>query len=148
MATWTFVRRGVDMRRILAGLACLGVLAACSPAADMPLGEAGITDFHQKLNAQDFDGIYGVTSSEFKGASSRAEFVPLLAAIHRKLGAFQSGSLVGWNDSMMTSGHMLTINYAAKYERGSANEGFVFHIEGGKAVLAGYHVTSNALIVN
>lgn len=136
------------MRKLLAGLACLGVLAACAPGADLPLGEASIVSFHQKLNAQDFDGIYAATSPEFKGASSRADFVPVLAAIHRKLGAFQSGSSAGWNDSMMTSGHMLTINYSSKYERGSANEAFLFHIEGDKAVLAGYHVTSNALIVN
>ena len=139
---------GLGMRKTLAALACLGLLAACSPANDLPQGEAGITTFHQKLNAQDYNGIYDGASPDFRATTSRADFQRFMAAIHRKLGAFQSGSSAGWNDSMLTSGHMLTINYAAKYDQGSAEESFVYRLADGKAVLAGYHVNSTALVIN
>ncbi len=49
---------------------------------------------------------------------------------------------------MTTSGHYVAISYAAKYERGEAVENFVFAIADGKAGLAGYHVNSDALILN
>lgn len=136
------------MRKVLLAMAGLAVLAACSPASDLPEADAAITAFHQKLNAGDFDGIYNAAAPQFQSAATRVDHDQLMAAIHRKLGAFQSGSSQSWNDSVTTSGHVLTIGYAAKYERGAALENFVYRLDGGKAMLMGYHVNSNALIVN
>ena len=42
---------------------------------------------------------------------------------------------------------MVTINYQAQYEKGAASEQFVFRIDGGKALLAGYNINSDALIL-
>lgn len=136
------------MRKIFLTAAGLAILAACAPATDLPEGEAGIAAFHQKLNAGDFDGIYQATSPQFALNTSRDASEQLMAAIHRKLGAFQSGSSASWTESIATSGHRLTINYSAQYERGAAMESFVYRFDGGKARLSGYHISSNALIVN
>jgi hypothetical protein len=40
----------------------------------------------------------------------------------------------------------VTLNREAQFERGPGSEEFVFRIEKGNAVLAGYHVNSNALV--
>ena len=45
-------------------------------------------------------------------------------------------------------GHFVTVNYAATYARGAAEESFVYRIDDGHAALAGYHVNSDALILN
>ena len=123
-------------------------LVGCSPTQDLATATAGITTFHQKLDAQDFDGIYEATDPMFKAASPQASFVPLLSAIHRKLGNFQSGAVAGWNDNVTTNGHFISLNYTAKYERGDATENFVYHVDAQQLRLAGYHVNSNALIIN
>jgi hypothetical protein len=55
---------------------------------------------------------------------------------------------VGWNDNVTTGGHFVTVNYAANYARGTAQESFVYRLDGTSAVLAGYHINSTALISN
>jgi hypothetical protein len=136
------------MWKPMAAAVVLACLAGCSPAQDTKTATAEISAFHQKLDAEDFEGIYQTADPAFKAASPEPSFVPLLAAIHHKLGKFQSGSMAGWNDNVTTNGHFITLNYSAKYERGDAMENFVYRVDAQPARLVGYHVSSNALIMN
>jgi hypothetical protein len=137
------------MRKVaLVAAAAAALVAGCSPLQDAKSADAAIADFHQKLDATDFAGIYGGSSPELKTAAGEDKMVALFAAVHRKLGNFQSGKDVGWNDNVNTGGHFLTINYAAQYDRGTATESFVYRIDGAQARLAGYHINSDALILN
>jgi uncharacterized protein DUF3887 len=136
------------MRKALLGFFVLFVLSACSPGKDVPIAEAGVVDFHQKLNNGDFDTITNEASAEFKAATKQDDFIKLLSVIHRKLGNFQSSKSTGWNDTVATGGTTVTLNYSATYENGTADENFVFRITDGKAVLLGYHINSMALILN
>ena len=77
-----------------------------------------------------------------------ADFTKLLAAVHRKLGNFQSGKTANWNDNATTGGHYLTLQRTAQFERGPAQEEFVFKMDGQEAVLIGYHIASNTLITS
>jgi len=136
------------MRKRLAGIGGLALLAGCSVGNDLPRADAGVADFHRELNAGQFQAIYNNASADMKGASTPDSMVKLFDAIHRKLGGFQSGARASWNDTINTSGHFVTINYSATYTAGPADENFVFRIEGDRALLAGYHINSMALIVN
>ena len=124
------------------------LLASCSPGADLPLGDKAIEAFHADMNAGRFAAIYDASGKEMKSATTREGLTKLLAAIHGKLGPFKSGSRNGWNDNVNTNGHFLTLNYSATYQKGAGEEEFVYRIEGGKAVLIGYHINSQALITN
>lgn len=136
------------MHRFIAALAAAALLAGCSMGQDMSTVQAGITAFHQQMNAQAFDKIYQASSADMKGASDQAGLVKLLSAVHRKLGDFQSGSAVGWNDNVATGGHFVTVHYAANYALGKADETFTYRVDGSTATLAGYHINSLALIEN
>ncbi len=130
-------------------VAVLGLLlSACSPSADTKAAEDGVVAFHNALNGGQFDQIYAATAPEFKSASTQADFVKLLGAIHQKLGNFRSGSTATWNDNATTSGHFVTLERQAQFDRGPAQEEFVFRMAGEKAVLVGYHISSNALITS
>ncbi len=135
------------MLRKLALLAALA-LAGCSVSKDLAAVDQAIAAFHRSLDAGQFEPIYDASTQEIKGTTSKSGFVELLAAIHRKLGPFKSGKRETWNDNVGTGGHVVSITYGATYERGAAKEEFVYRIKGDRALLAGYHVTSNALIVN
>lgn len=134
------------MKRIWVVLAAIPLLAGCNAAEDTKAGEAGIASFHASLNAGKFDKIYSDTDAEFKSITTRDDFTKVLTAIHAKMGNFQSGKTVGWNDNATTGGHYLTLNTEAKYEHGMGQEQFVFKIVGGKAAIVGYNINSNTLI--
>ncbi|MEA2999537.1 MAG: hypothetical protein QOH04_2848 [Sphingomonadales bacterium] len=127
-------------------LATLLILAACSPGAEVPAAERAAASFHAQLDAGRFTAIYAAASEEMKRTTSQQDLVRLLEAVHARLGRFRGGRTAGWNDSRTTAGRFVTIDYAATYETGAAQENFVFRIDGGRAVLAGYHVDSKALI--
>ena len=51
-----------------------------------------------------------------------------------------------WNINYHTSGTFATLVYKTQYAEGEATETFVYRIKDETALLAGYHVNSNALI--
>jgi hypothetical protein len=136
-----------DMHKALIALGTLA-LAGCSPSADIPAAQKAIDAFHHELDAGQFTQIYSGSSGDMKGTTSADNFTKLLAAIHRKLGPFKSGKLIGWNDSTTTNGHFISLNYHANYDKGDAAENFVYRIAAGQPILAGYHINSDALILN
>lgn len=136
------------MRRTIGAMLGALALAGCSLGADVPVAEKAITAFHAQLDAAQFGPIYIQSADEMKKATTQAHLTDFLAAVHRKLGLFRSGKSIGWNDNVNTGGHYITINYQATYQRGPAAENFVYRIDDGKATLVGYHVNSDALIIN
>lgn len=135
------------MRKIAVVILFSG-LAACSAGTDIPLADSAVSRFHTLLDAGQNAQIYGDSAPEMKGTTSEAKLTALLAAVHRKLGTVSKAEQKGWNDTVNTGGHFVTLNYATTYARGEAAETFVYKIADGKARLAGYHVNSDALIIN
>lgn len=136
------------MRHIWAALFAILMLAGCSATADISGAEKGIVKFHRQLDAGEFDAIYDDASKDMKRATHPKQFVPVLEAVHRKLGKFKKGKVVGWNVNYTTGGNLVSLGYEAEYERGEAMENFVFRMDGKTALLAGYHINSTALIIN
>ena len=136
------------MRSIGPMTAAILCLAGCSGQQSTAAGESALADFHKRLNAGHIEAIYSDSSTEMKGSTTDRRLTALLEAVHRKLGLFKSGSSAGWNHNYTLNGEFLAIVYNADYERGKAQESFVYHIVGGSAKLAGYHVNSDALILN
>jgi len=135
--------------RIVRWVAIAGCLAlgACSFGADVPVAEKAVEGFHAQLNAGQFDTVYENGSADLKSTATRTDITALLGAIHRKLGAFKHGKTVSWNDNVTTAGHMITLGYEAAYQNGMASEQFVYRIDHGRAALAGYHISSNQLVL-
>ncbi|MFL6856701.1 MAG: hypothetical protein ACJ8EB_02200 [Allosphingosinicella sp.] len=126
-----------------AGAAAL-LLAACSVDGDLAAADAAVAGFHADLDRGAFAQIYNAASPEMKAVTNGPDLVRLLALVHARLGAFKRGARIGWNDSRTTSGHFVNLNYRAAYEKGAAEESFVFRLDGGRAALAGYHIDSPA----
>ena len=122
-------------------------LAGCSGSASVSLAEEQIPRFHQSLDAAKFQEIYAAASEELKKASSEKDFVALLEAVHRKLGAAKSSEKQNWNVGVYTSGTSVSLTYKTVYTEGDATEKFVYRIKGDQALLLGYHISSNALIL-
>ena len=130
-------------------IGALLIVGSCSSGRDVPQATTAIGEFHRSINAGHFDGIYDASSDDMKKSSPRERLTTILAAVHRKLGLFRSGRAQGWNDTINTSGHFVTLNFAAHYERDpAAMEQFVYRIDGDRTALAGYNINSTLMVLN
>ena len=112
------------------------------------MAQSEIERFRQLMTAQQFSQIYSDASDELKKTTGEQDMARLLTAIDRKLGPVKNAEKNGWNVNYNTSGTSVTLKFNTQFERGTGAETFVYRIAGGKALLAGYNITSNALITN
>ena len=132
--------------RFVPAMVMAAALGGCSMGADMKIGGQAVAAFHKQLDAGQFAAIEAAGGPEINQPSG--QLVKLLEVVHRKLGNTRTSEQVGFNDQVNTGGHFLSVAYKTTFEKGVASENFYFRIVDGKAVLAGYHIASDALIVN
>ena len=138
----------VRVRRLCGLLVGAVLVTGCSSGQDLNLAQAEIERFRQLMTAQQFSQIYSDASDELKKTTGEQDMARLLTAIDRKLGPVKNAEKNGWNVNYNTSGTSVTLKFNTQFERGTGAETFVYRIAGGKALLAGYNITSNALITN
>ncbi|MHA3773092.1 hypothetical protein ACXR0O_16290 [Verrucomicrobiota bacterium sgz303538] len=122
------------------------MLAGCGATKGKASAEKTVAKFHEQLNKGDFKGIYSAAHADFKSASTEKDFVALLNAVHRKLGAIKSSKQIGWRVNSFNFQTNVLLNYKTTFAGGDAVESFNCRIDGDKAVLLGYNINSNALI--
>ena len=132
------------MRKLLVAL--LVALTGCSMSADSKLAEQAVVQFHEMLDAEQFDAIYEQSSDELKKSATKEKLVALLQGIHKKLGATRASDLQGWKVNYQTSGSFVTLTYSTFYVEDKAQEQFVYRLLGEKALLVSYHIESDVLI--
>jgi hypothetical protein len=137
-----------NIRQLCGLLIAAFLVTGCSSGQDLNLAQAEIERFRQLMAAQQFGQIYPEASDELKKTAGEQDMVRLLTAIDRKLGPVKSAAKDGWNVHYSPSGASATLKFNTQFERGTGAETFVYRIAGGKAQLAGYNITSNALITN
>jgi hypothetical protein len=137
-----------NIRQLCGLLIAAFLVTGCSSGQDLSLAQAEIERFRQLMAAQQFGQIYSEASDELKKTAGEQDMVRLLTAIDRKLGPVKNAEKNGWNVNYATSGTSATLKFNTQFERGTGAETFVYRIAGGKAQLAGYNITSNALITN
>ena len=134
-------------RKLLVLLLFVLSLVGCSMSADSLPRRRRCRSSTRCWTPRGFDDIYAQSADAMKSASSQADFTALLEAVHRKLGNTKSSTKAGWGVNYQTSGTWVTLNYKTVYDGGEAQEQFVFLVKDKSALLAGYHVNSNALIL-
>jgi hypothetical protein len=133
------------MRKLIAALVL--VVAGCSMSADTKLAEEAVARFHTMLDGAQFEAIYAESADELKKVTTQEKLSALLEAVHRKLGIVKSSLKESWNVNYHTSGTFITLTYATIYEGGDAREQFIYRLQGPDAKLAGYHISSDALVL-
>ena len=131
----------------LLALVCLLVLPACKDMTQAKgLSETAITDFHRQFNEARFKEVYAATHENFKKATTEAEFVELLDAMHRKLGKHVESAGKGWRVNSFNGKTTASLSQDATFEHGKGTETFVFVISDGKCSLQNYDIQSRELI--
>jgi hypothetical protein len=119
----------------------LSVLAdGCAKSRET--AEMGTQAFRRRAANGEFTSIYREAALEFQKSTTEADFAKLMDGIGRKLGAWQSSKPPAWKVFSGMGGRTVTFGYASQFEKGPANEEFIWRIQGGRAILAGYHINS------
>ena len=112
------------------------------------LADAAVRRFHEQLNAGDFEGIYRDADQGFKTDQGHDESIRFLEAVHRKLGLAGPETRLNLRVETNPGGTFLSTQYATAFAAGTATETFIWVKSGGMLKLNGYHIESNALILN
>jgi hypothetical protein len=93
--------------------------------------------------------VYAEAAEEWRAAVSADENSRVLARVRERLGRVESRALHTGREQQSAdpplSGHALELVYQTRFERASAMETFTLLERGGKWLLAGYYVNSDAL---
>ena len=104
--------------------------------------------FHQQFNDAKFAEIYDDATPAFKSASSEADFLKFIQAIHRKLGSVKDAKANGWKINTFNGTTSVILGYETEFAKGKGTETFTFITSGTTATLQGYNINSNALIAD
>ena len=128
------------------GFILAAALAAggCSAGADKSKATAAVAEFRQRADAGRFAEIWRAGAAELKASTSEAELVRVLGGLHAHYGAFRSASETNWHWNSSNGNVQVTLEYASAFERGRANERFVYRIGDGAALLMGYNRSAAA----
>jgi hypothetical protein len=121
-------------------------LGACSFFVDSAPAEREVEHFHSLLDQGKFERWYEETGAEFKEVSKQAQFVPILEAVHRKLGDVKHAEKTRTDTNTGNRGTFVVLTYRTTFSEGEAAERFTFRIADNKPVLVGYNINSDLLI--
>jgi pyruvate/2-oxoglutarate dehydrogenase complex dihydrolipoamide dehydrogenase (E3) component len=109
--------------------------------------EQGVADFHKLYNEGKVAEIYAAGDARFKGATTEQEFLQFEAAVQRKLGKVKQTSTTRFNIRTVNGTATVVLTQTTTFEQGSGTEVFTFQMDGDKAVLVGYNISSKELIL-
>jgi opacity protein-like surface antigen len=124
------------------------LLAACSGTQEMSMAQEAAVHFHEMMSAGQFEQIYAQSDDSFKKATTAEDSTRFLSTVNRKLGVVKTSGNDGWSMGFTPSGTSVTLRYTTQFEHGTGAETFLYRLANGRALLAGYHVNSNAFITN
>jgi hypothetical protein len=124
---------------------------ACSGFAAKGTAETATATFHELLDAERYDEIWLEADEAFKKVTTRADFLAVLAAMHRKLGRVVSSKQTGFFSEERAgtdvSGSFISLTYETTFAEGNGTEKFNWRVDGQRVRLAGYNINSSALIL-
>lgn len=113
------------------------------------LAKAAVSEFHQKLNNEQYEDICQDADEHFAGTERHDETVKLLEAIHTKLGSAGVNELTNIRVNATTNGTFIVGQFKTTFERGTAVETFTWMKSIDDVLkLYGYNIQSNELVLN
>jgi hypothetical protein len=109
--------------------------------------KAQIVVFHQQFNAGQFDAIVSSADPQLYKGTEKSKVVDLLFVVNRKLGKVKSTKTISWRVQSFNLDTMVYVQQDTQFDTGTGTESFVYRIANNKALLVGYHIDSQDLIM-
>jgi len=118
---------------------CVLLLASCGLRQSRMRAEAAVKEFHALLNQGEYDDIYNAGDDQLKKGWTRTDFDAYLGNIRSRLGTAGKSTVGGYEVNASTgNGTEVALSVETRFDYGTAQERFVWRIEGSRAVLLEY----------
>ena len=98
----------------------------CSYASDSAEAQRLVDNFHMKMDARDFSGIYDNFIDETKRAIPKDQFVQSITKLQESFGVYKNGVLINTDFRSYISGaDRIILTYKANYTSASVKEIFI-----------------------
>jgi uncharacterized protein DUF4019 len=126
-------------RRLALLFLCCILLASCGFRRSRILAEQGVKEFHLLLDRGQYETIYSQSGDSLKKSMSRSDFVSYLQDIHTRLGNTRKTAPSGFSvNASPGEGAQVALAMETEFDRGVAQERFLWLVTGGHAVLLDY----------
>ena len=98
--------------------------------------ERAVTTFHRLYNEKNYEGLYGLLDEQARQAVNKDEFLAVAKQTYEKWGKVQSASLS--QAKVFPSPLQVRMIYNIKFEKGDAQEWFIWNTQGEEARLIQY----------
>jgi hypothetical protein len=125
--------------RSVVALLCVLPLVSCGFRQSRIHAEQGVREFHALLDKEKYEAIYDASDDSLKKAWTRADFTAYLKEIHSQLGNARKTVSHGFQiNASTTQGTEVALAMDTSFDFGTAQERFVWRLEGNRAVLLDY----------
>jgi len=135
--------------KIALGVALLSVIggalvwrAGKSTYRNYQIASAAVDHFHQQLNAGDYDQIYENATEEFRHWGKREDLNHFFDNVREKMGSAGKPSTIGFHVNWRNGVLWVDQTFNTQFEKGSAQEYFVWKIQQNQPHLYNYRIDS------
>jgi Protein of unknown function (DUF4019) len=104
--------------------------------------DAARTQFHEKLNGEQYHDIYAQADKRFRDSGTEEELTDFFRSVHEKLGNAGDASRQNIMIKATPGGTYATVIYQTKFARGTASETYTWRLDGERLLLVGYNLQS------
>lgn len=138
--------------RAISLVAALVLAVLCGGCKDMlkghEEGRKGVDEFHKLYNGEKYAEIFASADPGFGKAITLPDFKKFLESVQRKLGKAKSSTEDGWRVNSLNGKTYITLGEKTEFEKGEAEERFVFIMHDGQALLYNYNINSRVFLEN
>jgi hypothetical protein len=123
------------------------ILTSCNPVKSTAEADKAAAEFHALFDAEDYEKIFDAAHADFKASQPKVDTIDFLRSVREKLGTTKSTNRTRWQANSFNMKTNVVLTFETEFENGKGVETFTYRIADGSAVLLGWHVSSNALVV-
>lgn len=121
---------------------CVMALASCGFMRSRARAQEAVKEFHALLDKGQYESIYDQGDDALKSSNTKSDFVAYLRDIHTRLGSSRHSTTRGFQVSTVAGeGSRVALKVETEFDRGTAEEHFVWRMTGSRVLLAGYTAT-------
>lgn len=126
------------MRRLVI-LGALLAFGGCWVGKDLPIAREAREKFHRLYDAGKCSEIYRAASKDLKGSTTEQAWNSLCQGLMGHRGKLKQAKSTGFFDRYDNGEHFVELTFRSQFDRGAGEEKFIFRMQDGRALLAGYH---------
>ncbi|MEP6946706.1 MAG: hypothetical protein ABJA02_12375 [Acidobacteriota bacterium] len=123
---------------------CIAVWGCRGSQDQLGAADRAISDIHSNYNNDKFEELAEQRDQKMKDTETADDYIATLRSVKARYGAVKSSAYISSKSSDL--GEKLNVVRETTFEKGTAQERFLFKMQGDQAVLLGYVISAKDLL--